>query len=310
MDPRELKGANDLRPVKPDFLNWAIDVPAGHTSGTDAGRSSFHDTAPPAPNESWSEGAPKPPAAEPVSQPVPNPRRPMRVSAEPPAPWGEAPAPAAPLRSPTVAARSPVAAAAREPQGDMAPDFARLFARGAGLTDDAFAARDPAELAEQIGQLMMLVLANLKQLLEARQHAKRLARSSNQTMIQAVDNNPLKFAPTAEEAMRIMFGTKTRSYLDAKVALNQSFDDVKKHQIKTYAAMQHALKALLEELDPANIESESGDDRGFAALLGSRKARLWDAYVARWQARTSSNQDGMLHAFMDFFAESYDRDEK
>ena len=60
--------------------------------------------------------------------------------------------------------------------------------------------------------------------------------------------------------------------------------------------MQHALKALLEELDPANIESESGDDRGFAALLGSRKARLWDAYVARWQARTSSNEDGMLHA--------------
>ena len=165
------------------------------------------------------------------------------------------------IRSPTVAARSPVAAAAREPQGDMAPDFARLFARGAGLTDDAFAARDPAELAEQIGQLMMLVLANLKQLLEARQHAKRLARSSNQTMIQAVDNNPLKFAPTAEEAMRIMFGTKTRSYLDAKVALNQSFDDVKKHQIKTYAAMQHALKALLEELDPANIESESGMTR-------------------------------------------------
>ena len=217
----------------PTFSNWAIDVPAGHTSGTDAGRSSFHDTAPPAPNESWSEGTPKPPAAEPVSQPVPNPRRPMRVSAEPPAPWGEAPAPAVPLRSPTVAARSPAAAAAREPQGDMALDFARLFARGAGLTDDAFAARDPAELAEQIGQLMMLVLANLKQLLEARQHAKRLARSSNQTMIQAVDNNPLKFAPTAEEAMRIMFGTKTRSYLDAKVALNQSFDDVKKRQIKT-----------------------------------------------------------------------------
>jgi type VI secretion system protein ImpI len=310
MDPRELKGANDLRPVKPDFLNWAIDVPAGQAARTDAGHSSFHDTAPPEPNESWSEGAPRPPAAEPVSHPVPNPRRPMRFGAEPPGLWGEASAAVAPPQPSIVAARSPAAAAAGEPQGAMASDFVRLFARGAGLTDDAFAARDPAELAEQIGQLMMLVLANLKQLLEARQQAKRLARSSNQTMIQAVDNNPLKFAPTAEEAMRIMFGTRTHSYLDPKVALNQSFDDVKKHQIKTYAAMQHALKALLRELDPANIESEFKDDGAFASLLGSRKARLWDAYVARWQARTSRNQDGMLHAFMDFFAESYDRDEK
>ena len=88
---------------------------------------------------------------------------------------------------------------------DAMASFAQLVARGAGLPDDAFAGRDPAELAEQFGKLLRLATDNMKQLLEARQQAKRLARSPNQTTVQALNNNPLKFAPTAEDALRIMF---------------------------------------------------------------------------------------------------------
>jgi len=40
-----------------------------------------------------------------------------------------------------------------------------------------------SELAEQLGQLMRLVAETMKQLLEARQVAKRLSRSSSQTMV-------------------------------------------------------------------------------------------------------------------------------
>ena len=188
-------------------------------------------------------------------------------------------------------------------------DFVRLFARGAGLPEDSLAARDPAELAEQLGQLMRLVAENVKQLLEARQTAKRLSRSSNQTTVQALNNNPLKFTP-AEDALRIMFGPPTRSYLDARRTLAQSFDDLKSHQVRTFSAMQHALRLMLGEFDPDVIENTTAGDRGLAGMVGSRKARLWDIYVARWHARTQSHADGMLHAFMDYFAECYDRDEK
>jgi len=188
-------------------------------------------------------------------------------------------------------------------------DFVRLFARGAGLPEDALAARDPAELAQEIGQIMRLVTENMKQLLEARQTAKRMARSSNQTMIQALNNNPLKFSPSTEEALRVMFGPQTRSYLDARRALTQSFDDLKGHQVKTFSAMQQALRLMLGEFDPDVIDNTSVADRGFAAVVGSRKARLWDIYVARWQTRTQNHSDGMLKAFMDYFADCYDRDD-
>jgi len=188
-------------------------------------------------------------------------------------------------------------------------DFVRLFARGTGLPEDTFATRDPAELAEQLGQLMRLITENMKQLLEARQTAKRLARSSNQTMVQALNNNPLKFAPSVEDALRIMFGPQTRSYLDARRALTQSFDDLKSHQVRTFSAMQQALRLMLGGFDPDVIENMSTGDRGLAAVVGSRKARLWDIYVARWQARTQSHADGLLSAFMNYFADCYDHDE-
>ena len=95
-------------------------------------------------------------------------------------------------------------------------------------------------------------VSSLMLLLQARNEAKRLTRSTSQTTIQATENNPLKFSPTAEDAMRILFGPKTHSYLDASRAFTQGFDDLKSHQLKTYMAMQHAVTMLVADLDPAD----------------------------------------------------------
>jgi len=341
IDARQLKAPRDLRPVRPDFLDWAVDVPqapraaaprqeGGHQGGRQGGPSAWDAPGSSAPtDEHWAQGAPRPPPPEPEIAAVPNPRRPVWVTGEPNGPWAGGSAAAGSRGAPPAAAANVLAAAqafaataadapapreparptAAMPAGDAAmADFVRRFARGAGLPEDAFAARNPAELAEELGQLMRLVAENMKQLLEARQQAKRLSRSSNQTMIQALNNNPLKFAPTVEDAMRIMFGPQTRSYLDARRALAQSFDDLKMHQVKTFSAMQHALKLMLGEFDPDVIENAAKGDRGLAGVVGSRKARLWDIYAARWQARIDSNEDGMLNAFMDYFADCYDRE--
>jgi type VI secretion system protein ImpI len=99
-----------------------------------------------------------------------------------------------------------------------------------------------------------------------------------------------------------------KSYLGAEDAFKQGFDDLKTHQVKTFSAMQKALKRLLDELDPSAVERALTDDRGLAAVIGSRKARLWDAYVSRWHARTKNQKDGQLNAFMALFAEYYDND--
>jgi type VI secretion system protein ImpI len=193
------------------------------------------------------------------------------------------------------------------PPGQGADLVARL-AHGARVPPDYFANRDPAELAELVGQVVRLVAEGTMQLLNARQQAKRMARTASHTTIEALNNNPLKFSPTAEDALRILFGPATRSYLDAYSAFAQSFDDLKSHQVKTYVAMQHALQEMLRELDPEEIEREA-EGGGIASLMGSRKARLWDAYVARWQAKAGADNGGLVDAFMLKFAKFYDRED-
>jgi len=106
----------------------------------------------------------------------------------------------------------------------------------------------------------------------------------------------------------VMFGPPTRSYLDARRAIEQSFEDIKSHQIKTYAAMQRALTHLLNGLDPQTIDRETDADGRLAALVTSRKAKLWDAYVARWHAQIKREGSGPVDAFMLLFADCYDRD--
>ncbi len=152
--------------------------------------------------------------------------------------------------------------------------------------------------AEEVGALLRLNAENVKQLLAARTESKRAAKAANQTTVQALDNNPLKFSPTIEDALRIMFGRPSRGYLEAHRAMESSFKDLKTHQVKTYAAMQNALRLLMDGLSPEGIEALDEKDHGLGAILSSRKARLWDIYTTRWNAIASMHEEGMLDAFM------------
>ena len=240
------------------------------------------------------DGAPAPATPEPAVRPAPEP-----PPEQPPAPAARSLPPAANLSAALPVESGPVGSS---------DEFLRRLARAAGLPEDAFAQRRPEEVADQIGDTLRLMAENLMQLLNARVQAKRLARSASHTTIQALDNNPLKFSPSAQDALRIMFGPPSRAYLDAHRTIEQSFSDLKAHQIKTYSAMQHALSQLMKDFDPEAIEADTDADRGIGALLTSRKAKLWDSFVARYQAKVRREDGGLIEAFMLYFSEYYDRD--
>src|SRR6266851_8384222 len=86
IDPKQLKAPRDLQPVRPDFLDWAIDVPNSYTpsppsapppsGSSQAARGPAPWTpsrTPPADDMSWAQGAAKPPPPEPEVIPVPSP---------------------------------------------------------------------------------------------------------------------------------------------------------------------------------------------------------------------------------------------
>ena len=172
------------------------------------------------------------------------------------------------------------------------------IARAAGVPERAIAGRDPNALADDIGAMLRLTAQNLGQMLSSRAETKTLMRTSSRTMIQAFENNPLKFAATAEEALAIMLGAPTRNYLDGKKTVERSFGDLKAHQILTFGAIQGSLEALFEDFAPDRIDHSVEADRGLGALVSSRKAKLWDIYVERWRAKTKRSDGRLSEAFM------------
>ncbi len=315
---RDLMPPGHAKPVHASFIDWATDIPTPAAG-----------PAPPAPPPAWSAPPPQgddfawaPLQAAPVPQaeplaPIPTPRRPTASGPASANPWDEPaaaePEPdAEPMPAP---ATTPVSAPAlaREPAPMSGPaaismgEFMQRFAKGAGVSPQALSTQDPGAFAEQLGGLMRLIAEELKGLLAARAESKRIARSTNQTMVQAQDNNPLKFSPTVDDALQLIFGQPRSGYLDAKRAFDESFRDLKAHQIKTYSAMQHALRMLVEDLDPQAIAEATTPEGGIGGLIGSRKAKMWETYVARWEAKTAPYEDGLVDAFMIYFAECYDR---
>ncbi|WP_293865832.1 type VI secretion system-associated FHA domain protein TagH [uncultured Alsobacter sp.] len=258
----------------------------------------------PLPSSTWDdEPVPaKPPAA--LSSPPPVSPPPAVPSFEPPvAPSFEPPPP-----MPALEQRAAEPPASREPDRRAgSDDFVRRFAAAAGIAPEIMARVPPEELADRLGQLMRMLTGEMMQLLSARSDARRMTRSSSQTVVQALDNNPLKFAPSPEEALAILFGPPTRSYLDAQRAFKAGFADLKTHQLKTYAAMQQAARRLGDDLSPKTIEASLPSEGGLAGVIGGRRSRLWDTYAARWAASAERHDGGLADVFMQYFAECYDR---
>lgn len=219
----------------------------------------------------------------------------------PPPPVAAAPPPSPPTITPGPRSRGDANAGA---------EFIRRFAEGAGIEPEIVHPRDAGDLAEMLGMLMQVCAGNVAQLLAARAQSKNAMRSSNQTLIQLQGNNPLRWAPSPQDALKLMFGRPTPSYVDACNAFEKSFETLKNHQIDTFASLQEAIQVLLADLDPAVIERAAGVDGKKGGLFGSdraQKAKLWDEYTARWKSKTGSHDSGLFAAFMRVFGEAYDR---
>lgn len=286
-------------PRSPDFLDFATFIGPAETPAQPESL----------PADAWLTAAPSPSPARPPPAPPPPPVAPPPPAAPPP----RVETAAASMLRPSPRRPAPPPSARDEPEppavSGAAADAALLgrIAGAAGIPEHAIAGRDPGALADEIGLVVRLTAENLAQMLSTRAELKTLMRSSSRTMVRAIENNPLKFTSSVEEALAIMFGGPTRQYLDARATIESSFSDLKAHQLLTYGAVRDALDALFDDLAPERIDHSVEQDHGLGRIVASRKAKLWDIYVDRWRAKTKRADGRLLEAFMALFAEAYDR---
>ncbi len=184
-----------------------------------------------------------------------------------------------------------------------ATGFLAAFCEGAGLPSDAYAGVDPDALARELGQSMRITAQEMMRLLQDRASAKQFTKGGERTMRGATDNNPLKFLPDAQQALEAMFLKHRAGFMTGGDALSEALRDVRLHQTAVFAAIQPALTKLLGDLAPEQIEDQSS-----GGVLGAgKRAKAWQTYVERWDAKTHPHENGMLDEFLMHFAEAYAR---
>jgi type VI secretion system FHA domain protein len=255
------------------------------------------------PSRRIGEPAAPPHAASPFDEPFdlePVPAPPPRAAPPPSAPPPTAsPQPAA---VPAQAASAHAAAAPAAPALDAG--LLAAFLEGAGMAD--VQPGDPAAMMRNLGQAFRTLVSGLRAVLIARASIKSEFRIE-QTMIRARGNNPLKFSAGDDDALAALLGTGRRTDMTAAAAVADALKDIRLHELASMAAMQSAVRTLLDGLDPAKLRAQADQGGGLSLLPAQKKARAWDAFEQLHGRTVQALADDFDSVFGKAFARAYER---
>ncbi|NKN36389.1 type VI secretion system-associated FHA domain protein TagH [Agrobacterium sp. a22-2] len=176
------------------------------------------------------------------------------------------------------------------PAGSGSAAVKALF-EGMGFPQAQIAPDKQVEVMREVGEMVRALSDGLVLLLSARRMVKTEFRM-DETQVQPEENNPFKHFKMAELALDELFLTRSGGFQAPAEAAGNAFEDVKQHVILTMAAMQRAVRLLMERLGPQTIERDSEDDGALRIRgLGARKGK-WEAYTET-HARMSGNLDSV-----------------
>ncbi|CAI8707124.1 type VI secretion system-associated FHA domain protein TagH [Pseudomonas soli] len=219
-----------------------------------------------------------------------------------------APAPPPPLPEPLtpsepVVRPQPVVTAAAPADSDA---LLQAFLRGAGIEHLRIDAVDAAAQMEAIGRSYRLMVEGLIDVLRARSSLKGEFRMQ-QTTIAPVQNNPLKFAPNADEALLLLLREGNQAFMAPDQAVRDSFDDLRAHQLAVMAGIEAALKHLLKRFEPARLEERLAPAAGLAKLFGgSRQAHCWQQFTELYSQISREAEDDFQDLFGREFSRAYE----
>jgi type VI secretion system protein ImpI len=159
---------------------------------------------------------------------------------------------------------------------------------------------------EAAGRRFRLLAEGLVQLLRTRAKEKGSVRVA-QTVIGSADVNPLKFLATTEDALAALVSPRGKGYLAPEDAIAASYRDLNDHQVRTWIALQSALRGMIDRFDPERFEKEADAAGTLKAILsGGRGARLWQLYLARYREIAKAAEDRFLGEVGADFRDAYE----
>lgn len=212
-----------------------------------------------------------------------------------PVPAPSPPEPAAPVARPAPAPRAAAPAGA----GAIGGAEWAAFCEGAGLDGEDLKLAPDA--MHRLGVLYRQVVLGLTDLIQDRAAFKDEFRVERSVLMMG-RNNPLKHMPPLDTA-RLLLGDPLPGFMSADESIRGAFEDIKKHQMAMLAGVQHALQAVFERLEPAEIERLIAKAAGAKRGLLDRKPDPWTVYRTVFEAlrvdATNNVNSVMSMAFRD-----------
>lgn len=170
----------------------------------------------------------------------------------------------------------------------------RAFLEGAGLAPKELPPAEAERMLREGGAILRAAVEGIVSLL--------LARAGTR----AHDGNPLKMVAGTHEAMDFLLdsGERTGGLPDPVQAVRDACEELGAHEMALRAGMRAAVMAALRRFEPDSIE-RSLERNGGGFSLASRKARLWDAYVAEQRKLAREAHEDFDKAFGADFLDGY-----
>ena len=176
---------------------------------------------------------------------------------------------------------------------------------------------DPARLQPgiyaQLGAILRTVTEGLMNVLQSRATVKSQFRMP-MTFVRPVENNPLKFAPGMQDALRALFMTRNPGYLAPTEAYREGLMDISHHELAMLAGVRAAYQAMLTSLHPDKLETQFARRLRRTSLVPwdmapvrfLNRLRFWGMYRAQFEDFESDPESHFQLLFGEAFAQAYE----
>jgi len=207
-----------------------------------------------------------------------------------------------PLKPPVAGSSKAKPAEPRGSGATMSPQQALELSQALGLANLSEAQR--AQLVPLVAEVVKTAVEGMMRALRARQSIKNEFRM-NLTMIQAVENNPLKFSLSPDDALENLFAKQGKAYLSPVDATKEAFADISDHQLALFNGIRGAYDQLMTHFSPERLEKRFARFRGKSLFGGAGKN--WEAYQELFQDLNEDPEKTFRNLFGETFAEHYER---
>lgn len=183
----------------------------------------------------------------------------------------------------------------RSSHSEVSAELLREFFMAAGVEEiGGYSREECSKLMRSVGSILRELVDGLLTVLRGRSELKSQLRIS-MTTLKPVENNPLKFSPTVEEALKTCLLNKHPGFIDAVDAIHEGYEDIKNHQLAITAGIQASLVSILKRFDPQRFSEKFKE-----GLILQKKAKCWDEYRQAYRQIVEE-------AIEDFFGEVFVR---